>query len=167
MQSALKPTTAKSYREVLGWYVIPHIGGTPLAVVTGLQLTKLYRDLEASGRRDGKPGGLSPRTVRYVHTILHRALKDAVMHDRLKVNPADKARPPSAKEATSPEMRTWDRDELRAFLHWSEDPKSGDDLRVAWQLLEVFTCVPSRSSTVSRVSQLPDTESQVWNLVRA
>ncbi|CAN5652834.1 hypothetical protein BH24ACT4_BH24ACT4_07080 [soil metagenome] len=39
--------------------------------------------------------GLKPRTVRYVHTILHAALKDAVRWNRLARNVADAADPPS------------------------------------------------------------------------
>lgn len=125
-------STQASYRRNLEQHVIPKIGGTPLAKLTGLQLTALYRELEASGRRDGKPGGLSARTVRYVHTIVHRALKDAVKHDRLSANPADKAEPPTAREARAPEMSAWRAEELRGFLEWSQTNK--DELRVAWLL---------------------------------
>jgi integrase len=76
---------------------------------------------------------LSARTVRYVHTILHGAFGAAERDGRLTVNPADKAVPPSAKEATAPEMRAWDDVQLRRFLDWSKD--SGDKMRVAWSLL--------------------------------
>lgn len=126
------PSTQASYRRNLEQHVIPKLGGTPLAKLTGLQLTALYRELEAGGRRDGKPGGLSARTVRYIHTIIGRALKDAVKHDRLLVNPADKAEPPSARESRAPEMTAWNADELRTFLDWSRD--DGDDLHLAWLL---------------------------------
>ena len=76
---------------------------------------------------------MSARTVRYVHTILHGAFGAAVRDRRLTVNPADKAVPPSAKEATAPEMRAWDDVQLRRFLDWSKD--SGDEMREAWSLL--------------------------------
>jgi integrase len=128
-------STQVSYRRNMLQHVVPAIGETPLAAVTGLQLTALYRDLELKGRRDGRAGGLSPRTVRYIHTILGRALKDAVRDGRLLVNPADRATPPTAKQAKAPEMRYWEQRELRAFLHWSADPAARDDLTVAWTLL--------------------------------
>ena len=38
--------------------------------------------------------GLSPTTVRYVHTIVHAALDDAVKCNRVDRNPADAATPP-------------------------------------------------------------------------
>ena len=51
--------------------------------------------------------GLKPRTVRYIHTILHAALDDAVRWRKVPLNAADQATPPSAKSARAPEMRTW------------------------------------------------------------
>jgi hypothetical protein len=39
------------------------------------------------GRKDQIAGGLSPRSVRYIHTIIHRAFKDAVKWGRLVRNP--------------------------------------------------------------------------------
>lgn len=67
--------------------------------------------------------------MRYVHTILHRALGDAVDAGLLVSNPVDKAKPPTVKQAAAPEMKVWDAEQLRAFL--SQD----DDLRPAWLLL--------------------------------
>ena len=47
----------------------------PLAALTTERIDRLYRDLERGGRADHREGeGLSPRTVRYVHTILSAAL---------------------------------------------------------------------------------------------
>jgi integrase len=67
-----------------------------------------------------------PRTVRYIHTIVHRALKDAVKWGRLARNPADAADPPKAAAASRPESVTWTADQLRSFLegtrgsrHWT------------------------------------------------
>jgi hypothetical protein len=85
----LKPSIEASYRKNARLHVVPHIGSLPLASVTGQRLTALYRKLETSGRVDGH-GGLSARTVRYVHTIVHRALRDAVDDNLLAVNPADR-----------------------------------------------------------------------------
>lgn len=128
----LSPSTVASYRKNVRLHVEPHIGGMRLDQLTGTRLTALYRMLETEGRADGE-GGLAPRTVRYVHTIVHAALKAAVRDGRLAVNPADKAVPPSAREAASPEMHTWSSEELRAFLDWSE--RTNDELHIAWLLL--------------------------------
>jgi len=129
----LAASTVASYRRNVEQHVVPRLGTVPLDRLTALQLTGLYRDLEATGRRDSRSGGLSARTVRYIHTILHGALRSAVLDGRLAVNPADRANPPSAKQAAAPEMHTWDDQELRTFLDWSS--ASGDELHAAWLLL--------------------------------
>jgi hypothetical protein len=60
--------------------------------------------------------GLSPRTVRYVHTILHAALKDALRWNRVVRNVADAATPPSAASARNHRPKAWSAEQLRAFL---------------------------------------------------
>jgi hypothetical protein len=57
-------------------------------------LKTLYAALLADGRKKYVGGGLSPRSVQYVHAIIHRALRDAVKWGRLLRNPADVADPP-------------------------------------------------------------------------
>jgi hypothetical protein len=44
-------------------------------------LNGLYAALLADGKQSNGGGGLSPRSVHYVHTILHRAFRDAVRWD--------------------------------------------------------------------------------------
>lgn len=127
-----QPSTVASYRKNVRLHVLPLLGHYPLAQLTGTRLTKHYKHLEESGRVDGK-GGLSPRTVRYVHTIIHSALGAAVRDGLLLNNPADKADPPTAKQAASPEMHFWKATELRAFL--DQRKRAEDGLLPAWSLL--------------------------------
>lgn len=127
-----QPSTIASYRKNVRLHVSPHVGALRLEQLTGTRLTKLYRELERSGRHDGT-GGLSPRTVRYVHTIVHAGLVAAVRDGLLSVNPADKADPPSAKASASPEMQFWTAGQLRSFLEHSQ--ATGDELLPAWTLL--------------------------------
>ena len=62
------------------------------------RLTAHYRLLEKSGRKDHSAGeGLSARTVRYLHTIIHGVLGQAVKDGLLLRNPADAATPPTAQ----------------------------------------------------------------------
>ena len=70
-----------SYRKNVRLHIKPRIGTVPLAALTTERINALYRELERSGRADHREGeGLSPRTVRYVHTILSAALGAAVKH---------------------------------------------------------------------------------------
>lgn len=125
-----EPSTVASYRKNVRLHVVPHLGALRLEQLTGTRLTKLYRHLEREGRADGK-GGLSPRTVRYVHTIIHAGLGAAVRDGLVLANAANKADPPSAKQAASPEMTFWTAPQLRTFL--AHDPEH--ELAIAWQLL--------------------------------
>jgi hypothetical protein len=102
--SRLRPSTWESYRDVLRGRVVPELGHIPLQSLTAAQIDQLYVRLLAQGRSDGK-GGLSARSVRYTHTILRRALGDAVRKRLLVRNPTDAADPPSASEAKAPTMR--------------------------------------------------------------
>ena len=74
---------------------------------------------------------LDPRTVNYVHTIVHRAFKDAVRWGRLARNPADAADPPRGGQK-SDGIHSWDAATLREFLATSS--ASGDRLHALWVL---------------------------------
>jgi integrase len=75
---------------------------------------------------------LDGRTVNYVHTIVHRALKDAVRWGRLARNAADAADPPRGGPK-SDAVHSWDAATLREFLAVSG--AHGDRLRPLWVLL--------------------------------
>ncbi len=108
--------------------MIPHLGGVPLQKVNAVHLNKLYAQLLAGGRKRGE-GGLSPRTVRYIHVILGRALGDAVRWGLLERNPARLADPP-AQDGLKPggHIRTWSPEQVRSFL----DFVAGHRLSAAW-----------------------------------
>jgi integrase len=129
----LAPSTVASYRKNVRLHLAPHLGALPLASLTTARIDALYRQLERGGRADHKAGeGLSPRTVRYIHTILSAALGAAVKHHRLTRNPAATASPPSAKQARAPEMHAWTAEQLAAFLGWSAETSQH---HAAWRLL--------------------------------
>ena len=116
------PQTKASYKKNWRLHVEPYaIAQVPLAQLAGQRLTAHYRVLEKSGRKDHKAGeGLSARTVRYIHTIIHGVLGQAVKDGLLLRNPADAATPPTAREAKAPEMHPWNAAQLAAFLGWAE-----------------------------------------------
>lgn len=107
--------------------------------------------------------GLSPRTVRYVHTIMHSALKDALRWNRVVRNVSDAATPPSAASAKPTRPKVWTADQLRAFLDHVADSRylpawiflatsgcrRGEGLGVKWSDidLDAGTAVISRQVT--------------------
>jgi hypothetical protein len=103
-------TPKLGYEGNLRLHVLPKLGGIKLQEVTAPTLTKLYGEL-----REGDEA-LSPRTVRYVHTIVHRAFKDAIKWNRVVRNPAAAAEPPSLRASRGRKMSTWSAEELKRFL---------------------------------------------------
>lgn len=74
---AVRPRTALDYREMLVRYVRPILGPIRLDRLTPVDIQGMIEEL----RDRGCPGlsaenrrPLSPRTVRYAHAVLHRAL---------------------------------------------------------------------------------------------
>jgi integrase len=128
------PQTRASYKKNCRLHIQPYpIGAVPLSQITGLRLTRHYRQLEQSGRKDHREGeGLSARTVRYLHTIIHGVLAQAVKDGLLARNPADAATPPTAREAKPPEMTCWTAAQLSAFMAWAA-ANSGHHAR--WRIL--------------------------------
>lgn len=127
--ASVRPTTWKFYAGMVHAHVRPALGRTRLANVTPPKLNAFYADLLRSGSRGRAPGRpLSPKTVRHVHTMLHKALNDAVRWGHLARNPASLAEPPKPRTA---EMKVWNAEQLREFLAFCRD----DRLYAAWLLL--------------------------------
>ncbi|MGZ4353257.1 MAG: tyrosine-type recombinase/integrase, partial [Gaiellaceae bacterium] len=118
----LRPGSLNSYRTALALHVPAELAVMRLDKITPQQLNDLYAQLLVKGRRDGR-GGLSPRTVRYLHTLLQKAFSDAVRLGVTDLNPALASDPPSARSARSPVFPVWSPLELRRFLSAArEDP---------------------------------------------
>lgn len=126
----LRESTYESYAGNIRRHVVPAIGARRLQQVTPALLNSLYAELGREREVEGeRREPLSPRTIRYVHTILRRALADAVRWNCIARNPAEHATPPRARQA--PKMQTWTAEQLRAFL----EHVRGDRLYAAWRLL--------------------------------
>jgi integrase len=105
----VKEATLKSYTVRVKVDVIDRIGGLRLDKVTPQVIQALYSDLS---RR-----GLSPRTVRYTHTVLNSALKTAVAWKLIRDNPCQHVALP---KATHTEMDVWGAGETNVFLRTTE-----------------------------------------------
>ncbi|HLX87464.1 MAG TPA: tyrosine-type recombinase/integrase [Acidimicrobiales bacterium] len=160
LRRELAASTWESYDRNVRLHVVPRIGGIQLQKVDGPLLDRFYADLLETGRRLGKQmPGLKPRTVRYIHTILSGAFDYAVRQQRLVINPATRATPPSAASAKAPEMRTWSAQQLRRFLDLCEGDRyywpfaflaltgcrRGEVLGLRWRDLDLESA-PARAS---------------------
>lgn len=112
-------------------YIAPHVGAVPLQQLSAHELDRLYAALATGGRQRGGGGGLSLRTVRYVHAILSKALGDAERKGMVAHNVARLTSPPKSAATRAPEQTTWTPDELRTFLGMVESHRYGALMRVA------------------------------------
>ena len=133
IESTVRPSTHFSYGRYIRLHVVPRIGDVKLQSLDAGTLNSLYADLLREGHKT-KAGGLAPRTVHYIHTILHRAFKDATKWGRLTRNPSDAADPPRQTAGNrNAAMRTWPAEVVGQFLKRSRD--EGDRYQAAWELL--------------------------------
>ncbi len=130
VKATIRPSTYNSYVQHVDYHIVPHIGALKLAKLTGSQVNALYAKLAESGKKNGKKG-LSPMTINHVHACLHKACKDAVRWGHISRNPLDAADPPCKKGDGTKEMRTWTKEQLKAFL----DSVKDDRLHPLWHLI--------------------------------
>ncbi len=129
IQTRVKPSTFDSYRRNLELHILPHLGSKQLRQVTPTMLNRLYSELLTRGSKK-TGGGLSPKTVRYIHTIVHKALADAIDAGMVGINAAERAKPPRPRATSANEIRFWEPSELRWFLNLVQDHR----LEAAWHL---------------------------------
>ncbi len=118
--AALHLVELRDYRDA---YVSPVIGETALQDLTPVRLNLLYSHLLTQGRvrkSANQPQGLAAKTVRNTHTMLHRALRDAVRWGYLPRNPAEDAEPPAGH---SRKRKVWTTEQLRTFVEYVKDDR--------------------------------------------
>jgi integrase len=91
----VRATTFEGYERMIRLHINPEVGTIRIARLTPQALSRLYRTL--------LDRGLAPKTVRLVHALLHRALRQAVRWRIVAVNVADAV---DAPRAGRPEFRT-------------------------------------------------------------
>jgi integrase len=94
VKGQVTPKSHERYAGIVSQNIIPLLGEVFLPKLKPVQISDAYTASLVSGRRDGKEGGLSPRTVGHIHRVLKQALKQAVRWELLNRNPADAVDPP-------------------------------------------------------------------------
>jgi len=116
----LRLTTFESYRIMAECHIVPAIGHIKLKDLRPEHLQHLYNEkLKA---------GLSPRTVRYIHLVVHSALKQALKNQLVYRNVAEATELPADKKK---EARALTLEEMDRFLNALE----GDRLKAAFVTL--------------------------------
>lgn len=119
----LKPTTRESYEYLIDRHIKPEFEFVALANLNETSIQKFFNDKKKSG--------LSPRTVKYIHSVMSGALKKAVDLKMINSNPARNISLPAQEQK---EIKFFDSEQIGTFLKLAKD----DDYYPAY-LLELYT----------------------------
>lgn len=106
----LSPRGFERYAGIIRKHLIPDLGKVTLTQLKPEHLQKHY----TTKLNDG----LSARTVRYHHALIHVALQTAVKWGLVSRNVADAVDPPHIRRS---EMQTWNENEVNQFLEGTND----------------------------------------------
>ena len=112
----LRESTMSGYRMYAEQYIKSRLGSKKMTSITTADIQRLYTKLRKEGRVHEHPEHghqLSANTVRRIHTMLHRAMADAVRAHVIPRNPADGVTLP--KMSTAPKRVLTDK-ELDDFM---------------------------------------------------
>jgi integrase len=139
---------------------VPELAGITRHAVAAIH----RRSKEPKPDRERDPG-LSNRSVRYVHTIIHAALRDAVRWNRLTRNVADAATPPPQGSTRRGRHITWTGEQLGSFLDFVADSpympawvflatsgsRRGEVLGLKWEDVDLDAATAGMSRQVTMV----------------
>lgn len=115
---AIRPSTYESDLRLLRTHLPRELDAVPIQKLTTADLDRLYASLVVGGRKDGKQGGLSPRTIERLHVLLSSSLKAAIAQGLVQRNVATATtRPPRIK----PSMKAMTVEEVSRFLDVAKD----------------------------------------------
>jgi integrase len=116
-KARVRPTTLASYTFLAERYIKPHIGSMRLSDLRSLHVQGLYSNAK-----------VGPRTIRYVHSILSGALRQAVRWNMLTVNPCSGVTLPRQERR---DMQALNQEQAQAFLAACEHDTCGVALALA------------------------------------
>ena len=106
----LKPATLDGYRSKMKVWIVPALGKVQLSALTNTTIQRFYNQM-ADGTKGRAP--LCAKSLKNVHGIFHRALKQAVIAGLIPSNPADFVKLPKVKK---PELYPLMDDDVGKFL---------------------------------------------------
>ena len=140
--NSVKPLTKHNYNKQVQKHLKPALGAARLETLDTHTIQRFYNSLIASG--------LSPKTVKNIHGILHCALQQAIACDYIYRNPADACKLP---KVTKPEIKPLEPEEIARLLKEAEQDdycnlfivamftgmRQGELLGLAWECVDFQT----------------------------
>lgn len=105
---SVKPLTVKDYYNQIDNHIKPAMGAVRLDSLETHMIQRFYNTLTDKA---GKP--LSPKTVKNIHGVLHKALQQAIANGYISQNPAAACILPKIQK---PEIKPLEPDEIALFL---------------------------------------------------
>ncbi len=119
--NSVKPLTLAAYNSQCKTHIIPIIGKIKLTKLDSTHIQKLYNDMQRNK-------GLSAKTIKNTHGVLHKALSKAVELRYIGFNPSDACVLPRVKKK---DIQPFEEEDIKAFLRTlDEKEESFKDLFV-------------------------------------
>ena len=107
----VKPRTAHIYKSDIRLHILPALGAVRLEALNAPMIQAFYNAMGEPSEQN--PEGLSAKTVKNVHGVLHKALQQAVLIGYLRYNPADACVLPRIERK---KIKPFDDAQITAFL---------------------------------------------------
>src|SRR4051812_20929632 len=105
VKGTVRPSTFEGHKHIIRPYIVPALGRLKLKNLNPAHVRSLYREKLDTG--------LSAATVRKLHSILRKALKQAVLDGLVPSNVCDAVKPPKVERK---EINPLDREQAKALL---------------------------------------------------
>ncbi len=103
---SVKKSTAYLYERNVKLYIEPHLGSCRLDLLKPHTIQSFYNTLQ-------NDKGLSPKTIKNIHGVMHKGMQQAVLNGYLRTNPTDACALPKVTKA---ELHPLDEETASAFL---------------------------------------------------
>ena len=107
----IKASTAYLYKRTIELYIEPHLGHIRLDTLNAHTVQHFYNELAKLSKPEVAP--LSAKSIKNIHGVLHKALKQAVLTGYLRTNPSEACILP---RIIRKEMRPLEEDQVAVFL---------------------------------------------------
>jgi integrase len=94
MKNSIRETTYQSYKNTIEKHIKPKLGKIEIQKLTAANIKRLMNEKTDGERADGKEGGLSVRSVRYIYRMINGALKQAKVEGLISFNPCEAIKQP-------------------------------------------------------------------------
>lgn len=146
-KTGIRPKTFENYEYLIRVHLNPRIGSHAIMKLTPEIIQNFYNFLSSKGRSDGK-GGLSPKTVRNIHNLLHDSLQQAVKSGKIMRNVSEATTLPRkqpkeiqplsmADELTFLETASSDRLGIAFIVSLSTGMRLGELLGLTWSCVNM------------------------------